>query len=75
MFWYVNPSEPIGYVGKMFWYILQNLYVGKMFWYVNPSEPIGYVGKMFWYVNPSEPIGYVGKMFWCQSFRTYRICR
>ena len=28
MFWYVNPSELIGYVGKMFWY-------------VNPSETIG----------------------------------
>ena len=37
-------SEPIGYVGKIFWY-------------VNPSEPIEYVGKMFWYVNPSEPVG------------------
>ena len=49
----LNPSEPIGYVGKKFWY-------------GNPSEPIEYVGKLFWYVNTSEPIGYVGKIF-CMS--------
>ena len=34
MFW-CQSSEPIGYVGKMFWY-------------GNPSEPIEYVGKLFW---------------------------